>query len=354
MRFERTAARCRQVSDRPSVVTVKNLKKYFPVRGGFFQQAVGNVKAVEDVSFSIAEGETLGLVGESGCGKTTVGRCIVRGIDPTSGSINFRTRDGREVDLATLKGRPLRELRQDFQMVFQDPNSSLDPRMTVYDIICEPLIVNGYGRPGTSALDDRVRELARMVHLNVSHMKRYPHAFSGGQRQRIGIARALATRPRLVVADEAVSALDVSVQAQVINLMKDLQRDLNPAYLFIAHDLSVVQHISDKVAVMYLGLLVESAPTSKLFFTPKHPYTEALLSAVPKIDPDARDGSIELPGEVPNPASPPSGCYFHPRCSYAKEICRTTRPPLTEIAPGHSVACHRAGELSLKGVDGGV
>lgn len=333
-----------------SVVTVQNLKKYFPIRSGFFRKAIGNVKAVEDVSFTIAAGETLGLVGESGCGKTTVGRCICRGIDPTSGTVLFRTRSGDEVDLASLEHEPLRQLRRDFQMVFQDPNSSLDPRMTVYDIICEPLIVNGYGKRGTSELDDRVKELAAMVHLNVAHMKRYPHAFSGGQRQRIGIARALATRPRLIVADEAVSALDVSVQAQVINLLKDLQLELNLAYLFVAHDLSVVQHISDKVAVMYLGLIVEAAPTDELFFNPKHPYTEALLSAVPKADPDRKDDSIELPGEVPNPASPPSGCYFHPRCSYATEVCSKTRPDLREIAPGHQVACHRADELSLTGV----
>lgn len=340
------------MADQRSVITVRNLKKYFPIRAGFFRKVTRYVKAVEDVSFEVAAGETLGLVGESGCGKTTAGRCIVRGIDPSAGTVLFRTRDGDEVDLASLDHEPLRRLRKDFQMIFQDPNSSLDPRMTVYDIISEPLVVNGYGRAGTSAIDERVRELARMVHLNVEHLKRYPHAFSGGQRQRIGIARALATEPRFVVADESVSALDVSVQAQVINLLKELQEELELAYLFIAHDLSVVQHISDKVAVMYLGRIVEKAETSDLFFHPLHPYTEALLSSVPKADPDQKDTSVPLEGEVPNPASPPPGCHFHPRCRYATEVCSHELPPLTELTPGHQVACHHAAELDLKGVDG--
>ena len=336
--------------DDRSVISVENLKKYFPVRQGFLRKVTHYVKAVEDVSFQLTTGETLGLVGESGCGKTTVGRCIVRGIDPTAGKVMFRTRDGDQVDLAQLGQEPLRQLRRDFQMVFQDPNSSLDPRMTVYDIISEPLVVNGYGRSGNKAIDDRVKELASMVHLNVEHLKRYPHAFSGGQRQRIGIARALATEPRFVVADESVSALDVSVQAQVINLLKELQERLNLAYLFIAHDLSVVQHISDKVAVMYLGRIVESGETDELFFTPRHPYTEALLSAVPKPDPDQKGSEILLSGEVPNPADPPSGCHFHPRCRYATDICAQELPKLTECSPDHQVACHRAEELSLQGV----
>jgi len=339
------------MSEHRTILQVKNLKKYFPIKAGFFSKTVGNVKAVEDVSFSLSAGETLGLVGESGCGKSTVGRCIVRGIDPTAGNVLFNTREGTEVDLATMESKTLRGLRKDFQMIFQDPNSSLDPRMTVYDIISEPLLVNGFAGRGSSELDARVIELAEMVHLNISHLKRYPHAFSGGQRQRIGIARALATNPQLVIADESVSALDVSVQAQIINLLKDLQEKLNLGFLFIAHDLSVVQHISDKVAVMYLGLIVETAPTEELFFTPKHPYTEALLSSVPKPDPDDKGEAMVLAGEVPNPAFPPEGCYFHPRCKYATDICKTLRPQLKEISPGHEVACHHAETLLLKGVN---
>ena len=339
------------MADQNSVIRVENLKKYFPIKEGFFRKATRSVKAVEDVSFQLAAGETLGLVGESGCGKTTVGRCIVRGIDPTEGRVLFRTRDGHEVDLAQLDKEPLRQLRKDFQMVFQDPNSSLDPRMSVYDILSEPLIVNGFGKRGGTVVDDRVKELAHMVHLNVEHLKRYPHAFSGGQRQRIGIARALATEPRFIVADESVSALDVSVQAQVINLLKELQGKFNLAYLFIAHDLSVVQHISDKVAVMYLGRLIESGQTDELFFNPGHPYTEALLSAVPKPDPDQKGSEILLTGEVPNPAYPPSGCHFHPRCSYAANICSKQRPELSSFGESdHRVACHRMQELTLKGV----
>lgn len=338
------------MAEQNSVITVENLKKHFPVRSGFFKKVTNHVRAVDGVSFQLSPGETLGLVGESGCGKTTVGRCIVRGIEPTEGQVHFRTRDGEQVDLVQMKGESLRNIRKDFQMVFQDPNSSLDPRMTVYDIISEPLIVNGFGKAGSPEVDERVKELAAMVHLKVEHLKRYPHAFSGGQRQRIGIARALATEPSFIVADESVSALDVSVQAQVINLLKDLQEKFNLAYLFIAHDLSVVQHISDKVAVMYLGRIVEIGKTEDLFFNPGHPYTEALLSAVPKPDPDLKDDSILLTGEVPNPANPPKGCHFHPRCRYATDICSGLRPELKEFSGDHMVACHRARKLSLGGV----
>ena len=341
------------MAEQSSVITVKNLKKYFPIRKGFFKKVTHHVKAVEDVSFQLAQGETLGLVGESGCGKTTVGRCIVRGIDPTEGEVLFRTRDGNEVDLVQLDKEPLRQLRRDFQMVFQDPNSSLDPRMTVYDIVSEPLVVNGFGKRGSTKVDERVKELARMVNLKVEHLKRYPHAFSGGQRQRIGIARALATEPRFIVSDESVSALEVSVQAQVINLLKELQKQFNLAYLFIAHDLSVVQHISDKVAVMYLGRIVEVGETEELFFNPGHPYTEALLSAVPRPDPDQKGSQILLSGEVPNPASPPPGCHFHPRCLYSTETCSQKLPELSSFVEGnHRVACHRKHELKLKGVGG--
>lgn len=338
------------MAERDNLIIVEHLRKFFPVRQGFFKKVTNYVRAVDDVSFKLSPGETLGLVGESGCGKTTVGRCIVRGIDPTEGRILFRTREGEQVDLAKLNREPLRRLRRDFHMVFQDPNSSLDPRMSVYDIISEPLVANGYGKPRSPVVEARVKELARMVHLNVEHLKRYPHAFSGGQRQRIGIARSLATEPRFIVADESVSALDVSVQAQVINLLKELQAKFDLAYLFIAHDLSVVQHISNQVAVMYLGRIVETAETDELFFNPVHPYTEALLSAVPKPDPDQIDSGILLTGEVPNPAFPPNGCHFHPRCAYATEICSRAKPELVEYAEGHQVACHRAVELTLRGV----
>ena len=331
------------------LLNVKSLKKYFPIRSGFWNRVVGHVKAVDDVNFYVKAGETLGLVGESGCGKTTVGRCIVRGIEPTEGEVMFKTKSGELVELAQCKSSKLRPLRQEFQMIFQDPNSSLDPRMTVYDIIAEPLLVNQMAQHGKD-LDEKVKHLGKLVKLNLKHLKRYPHAFSGGQRQRIGIARALATHPQFVVADESVSALDVSVQAQVINLLKELQEQLNVAYLFVAHDLSVVQHISDRVAVMYLGRIVEMAETTQIFETPKHPYTEALLSAVPKPDPKNKTERILLAGEVPSPANPPSGCHFHPRCRYTKDICKEQRPSFDEVSPRHFVACHFAKELQLAGV----
>ncbi|MYD09252.1 MAG: ABC transporter ATP-binding protein [Chloroflexi bacterium] len=330
-----------------TILQVKALKKYFPIEKGLLRRQVGQVKAVDDVSFEIKRGEALGLVGESGCGKTTLGRCVLRAIDPTEGEIILRKSDGATVDITTLDKGELRQLRREMQMVFQDPFSSLSPRMTVLDIIGEPLWAQGVrGR----ALEDRVRELAGLVGLNTGHLNRYPNAFSGGQRQRIGIARALATHPGLIVADEPVSALDVSIQAQILNLLQDLQEKLGLTYLFIAHDLSVVEHIADRVAVMYVGKIIELADTSELYLNPKHPYTEALLSAVPKPDPRLEASEIILSGEVANPADPPSGCLFHPRCQYAEERCRLEAPPLEEIAPGHFAACHFAKELELTGV----
>ena len=330
-----------------TILQVKALKKYFPIEKGLLRRQVGQVKAVDDVSFEIKRGEALGLVGESGCGKTTLGRCVLRAIDPTDGEITLRTSDGGTVDITTLDKQELRELRKEMQMVFQDPFSSLSPRMTVLDIIGEPLWAQGVrGRE----LEDRVRELADLVGLNVGHLNRYPNAFSGGQRQRIGIARALATHPGLIVADEPVSALDVSIQAQILNLLQDLQEKLGLTYLFIAHDLSVVEHIADRVAVMYVGKIIELADTEELYLNPKHPYTEALLSAVPKPDPRLQEQEIILSGEVANPADPPSGCLFHPRCQYAQDRCRQEAPPLEEVAPGHFAACHFARELELVGV----
>ena len=333
-----------------TLLEVRNLKKHFPIEKGFFRSVQGNVKAVDGVSFHIREGETFGLVGESGSGKTTLGRCIVRGIDPTDGNIFFRLPDGAEVDIAGMSRGELRTVRRHFHMIFQDPYSSLDPRMTVLDIIAEP-IRNNKLISDQREIQDRVRELMDRVGLDIQHLNRYPHAFSGGQRQRIGIARSLAPNPRLIVCDEAVSALDVSIQAQILNLLEDLQADFNLTFLFIAHDLSVVEHISDRVGVMYVGQLVEMADTDSLFSTPKHPYTEALLSAVPTTDPEIKMERIILPGEVANPADPPSGCYFHPRCRYAQDLCKTEKPAWSEVAPGHYAACHFADELELRGVE---
>jgi peptide/nickel transport system ATP-binding protein len=327
------------------LLEVRGLKKYFPIAKGLRHRVTGHVRAVDDVSFSINEGETLGLVGESGCGKTTVSRCILRAIDPTGGQILYRTRSGQTVDLAPMPNRDLQPLRQEIQMVFQDPFGSLNPRMTLLDNVGEPLLMHGMRNRTQRA--DRVAELLRLVGLRPEFMHRFPHAFSGGQRQRIGIARALATNPRLVVADEPVSALDVSVQAQVLNLLLSLQRSLRLTFLFVAHDLSVVRHISDRVAVMYVGQLVELAPTALLFDQPLHPYTAALLRAVPVPDPRVRDDDGVLPGEVPSPASPPSGCYFHPRCRFAEDRCRQEPPALREIAPGHWARCHFAGQLTI-------
>ena len=330
------------------LLEVKRLKKYFPIQKGFLKRTVGNIKAVDDVDLYINEGETLGLVGESGCGKTTLGRSIVRAIDPTEGEILFHSSAEEVVDLAKLEKKELRQARKYFHMIFQDPYASLDPRMTVLDIISEPMKYHSIATAGDRV--DRVKELMQVVGLETQHLKRYPHAFSGGQRQRIGIARSLAASPKLIVCDEAVSALDVSIQAQILNLLQDLQGEFGLTYLFVAHDLSVVEHISDRVAVMYVGKLVEMSETEELFINPQHPYTEALMSAVPKNDPEIHMDRIILPGEVANPADPPSGCYFHPRCKYARDICSETQPVWNEVSPGHFAACHLAEELSLKGV----
>lgn len=330
------------------LLEVNNLKKYFPIRKGFLRKTVGFVRAVDDVSFYVNEGETLGLVGESGCGKTTTARCILRALDPTGGQIRFHTQDNRLLDIATLSTAEIRPLRREMQMIFQDPFASLNPRMNLLDIVGEPLLVNGVSN--RQERTERVAEMLRLVGLRPEYMRRYPHAFSGGQRQRIVIARALALHPRLVVADEPVSALDVSVQAQVLNLLLELQQQLHLTYLFVAHDLSVVKHISDRVAVMYVGKIVEMAPTEEIFNAPRHPYTSALLSAVPVADPRIRSRMTPLKGEVPSPANPPSGCYFHPRCPYAVDRCRTDTPLLEEISPKHYVSCHRARELQLVGL----
>ncbi len=329
------------------LLDVRGLRKFFPIAKGVFRRIAGHVRAVDDVSFTVREGETLGLVGESGCGKTTTSRCILRAIDPTSGQVLYRTRGNEVVDLAPMSRAELAPLRRDIQMIFQDPFGSLNPRMTLFDNVGEPLLVNGVRRRRERM--DRVAELLRLVGLRPEFMHRFPHAFSGGQRQRIGIARALATNPRLVVADEPVSALDVSVQAQVLNLLLELQSSLRLTFVFVAHDLSVVRHISDRVAVMYVGQLVELAPTAAVFARPRHPYTAALMRAVPVPDPRVSGADAILIGEVPSPASPPSGCYFHPRCRFVEERCRREAPVLRELIPGHFARCHLAEQLTLGG-----
>ena len=327
---------------------MRGLKKYFPIRRGLLQRTVGQVKAVDDVSFFLRRGETLSLVGESGCGKTTTSRCILRAHQADRGPGAARGRRARWWTWAACRKRRLVSLRRQMQMIFQDPFSSLNPRMTVFDIVGEPLLVHGVGN--VTERKDRVVELLRLVGLRAEYMRRYPHAFSGGQRQRIGIARALALNPQLVVADEPVSALDVSVQAQILNLLLELQETLGLTYLFVAHDLSVVKHISERVAVMYVGRIVETASTEALFATPRHPYTEALLSAVPKPDPRLRSDRIVLQGEVADPANAPPGCHFHPRCQYARPSAakryrwkRRSRPTISCAAIGRR-------ELSLRGV----
>lgn len=330
------------------ILEVKGMKKYFPIKTGLMKKVTGHVRAVDDVDMYIREGETYGLVGESGCGKTTLGRCILRAIEPSSGDTLFRTAEGEMVSVNDLKYNDLRAIRRDMQLIFQDPYSSLNPRMTVLNIVGEPLVCNHM--MSGKELRQRVIDLIVMVGLDSRHLERYPHAFSGGQRQRIGIARALATNPRFIVCDEAVSALDVSVQAQILNLFQDLQSKLNLSYLFISHDLGVIQHISDRVGVMYVGKMVETAATGELFKNPCHPYTEALLSAKPIPDPRIKSKRIVLTGEVPNPANPPSGCYFHPRCRYAKDVCKTAVPVWTEVAKDHFCACHFSKDLKLQGV----
>ena len=318
------------------LLEVKNLKVHFPVRHGLFSPVRAWVKAVDDVSFAVQPGESLGLVGESGCGKSTLGRAIIKLVNPTAGSLLLEGDD-----LAKQRGRRLRKRRRDFQMIFQDPVGSLNPRMSVRQILEEPLSIHRLAR-GTEERKRRVAELLDQVGLSANQAERYPHEFSGGQRQRIGIARALAVQPKLIVCDEPVSALDVSVQAQIINLLADLQKALGVAYLFIAHDLAVVEHISQRIMVMYLGKVVEIGPASEVVRHPHHPYTQALISAVPALDRDTGRKRIVLGGEIPSPLAPPSGCPFHTRCPIAEDVCRSELPPLREITSGHWAACHLA------------
>ncbi len=337
---------------RPPLLEVRNLKVHFPITKGLFRRVVGTVRAVDDVSFDVYPGEVLGLVGESGCGKTTTGRAIMRVLEPTAGSIEYRKDNGEVVDLVALGQKQLKPYRRDIRMVFQDPFASLNPRLPVLEIVGEVLKVSD--QMGKNEIRKRVLDLLRRVGLRSEYIDRYPHAFSGGERQRVSIARALAPDPRLLIADEAVSALDVSIQAQTINLLQDLQSDFNLTYIFIAHDLSVVEHICDRVAVMYVGKLAEVGTKQQVFRKPAHPYTEALLASVPKPDPRlrGRGNRVRLPGEVADASNPPSGCYFHPRCKYAQDICRAKAPVLSdhEVEQGHRSACHFAGELDLTGV----
>ena len=331
------------------LLEVKKLKKYFPIEKGFLRRVVGHVRAVDDVSFSVNRGETVAVVGESGCGKTTLGRCLLNVIQPTAGEVVFYGDEGQEIAVTGLPERELRRHRASLQMIFQDPYSSLDPRMTVVDIVGEPLRSGNLARGRER--DELIKRIITDVGLEVKHLRRYPHAFSGGQRQRIGIARALVTNPSLIVCDEAVSALDVSIQAQIINLLKDLQQEYHLAYLFITHDLSVVRYISDRILVMYVGKIVETGNTEEIFRSPRHPYTEALLSAVPRMTLGRRGKRLVLGGEVPNPADPPSGCYFHPRCLYAREICKNEEPEMTVVGQTRYAGCHFALDLSLRGID---
>lgn len=336
------------------LLEVKGLKKFFPIQKGLMRKTIGYVKAVDDVNFYVRKGETLGLVGESGCGKSTAGRSIIRLYEPTAGQVLFNSRalasngGSKMVNLLELSPEEMKLIRREISMVFQDPINSLNPRMTVSDIVGEPMVVHGLGM-GRETEEVIVRLLER-VGLRPDHLRRYPHEFSGGQRQRIGIARALSLNPQLVICDEPVSALDVSIQAQTLNLLQDLQQDFNLSYIFVAHDLSVVQHISDRVAVMYVGKIAEMANAEELYSHPLHPYTEALLSAVPKADPLYESERIVMQGDVADPSNPPTGCYFHPRCRYAQEVCKLKTPDFRELKPNHFVSCHRAEELQLQGI----
>ncbi len=331
------------------ILEVKDLKQYFPIYRGFFQRVVGYTKAVDGISFSLLDQEVLGVVGESGCGKTTTGRSILRLYEPTGGEVWYRRADGSRINVVELNKRDMKELRREMRMIFQDPFSSLNPRLTVKDLIGEPLVIHKEARG--KELEERVAKLMTSVGLDPNYMSRYPHEFSGGQRQRIGLARTLALSPRLIIADEPVSALDVSVQAQVLNLLQKIKIELGLTLIFIAHDLSVVEHVSDRIAVMYVGKIVELAESEGLLRHPMHPYTEALVSAVPPADPDIHKERIILEGDVPSPANPPPGCVFHPRCRYAQGRCQTEAPELREAEPNHFVSCHFAEELSLSGIE---
>lgn len=343
-----------RINEQDVVLEVKGLTKFFPIKKGFLQKVVGNVRAVDDISFFLRGGETLGLVGESGCGKTTASRTVIRLYEATAGEAYFKssvlssTGNPVIVNIMDLDADAMKKIRKEMSMIFQDPINSLNPRMSIYDIVAEPMII--HGQVDNKKNEQVVTNLLEHVGMRASYMRRYPHEFSGGQRQRIGIARALALNPKIIFCDEPVSALDVSIQAQTLNLLKDLQADFNLSYIFVAHDLSVVQHISDRVAVMYVGKIAEVAETDGLFNNPLHPYTEALLSSVPKPDPKYESKRIHMQGDVADPANPPSGCYFHPRCQYAQEICKMTPPEYRELKPDHFVSCHRAEELELKGV----
>ena len=343
-----------KIHDPEIILEVKGLTKYFPIKKGLLQRVAGNVKAVDDISFFLREGETLGLVGESGCGKTTASRTVIRLYEPTGGVAYFKStilspnNEPVVVNLADLDKQKMKKVRREISMIFQDPINSLNPRMSVFDIVSEPMVI--HGQTVNKDNEKVVANLLERVGLRSSYMRRYPHEFSGGQRQRIGIARALALNPKIIFCDEPVSALDVSIQAQTLNLLSDLQSDFNLSYVFVAHDLSVVQHISDRVAVMYVGKVAEVAESDELYNNPLHPYTEALLSSVPKPDPKYESKRIHMQGDVADPSNPPNGCYFHPRCRYAIDVCKTTPPEYRELKPDHFVSCHRAEELDLQGV----